>query len=60
VLLPSWLGIWFGVFATWQGILLQVGSVVVVLGSYFLAEHQASRRRSKPREGSQMEASTSV
>jgi high-affinity iron transporter len=42
---PYWLGQWFGLYATWQGILLQIGSAVFVIGSYFLAEHQNKVKR---------------
>lgn len=45
VYLPYWLGRWFGVFATWQGILLQIAAAVFVIGSYFLAEHMNERKR---------------
>jgi high-affinity iron transporter len=34
---PYWLGAWFGVYATWQGIGLQIAAAVFVLGSYYLA-----------------------
>lgn len=43
--LPYWLGRWFGVFATWQGLIAQVASAAFVLGSYFLAERQNHRKR---------------
>jgi high-affinity iron transporter len=49
ILFPAWLGVWFGVFPTWQGLFLQIGSAAFVIGSYYLAEFQASRRREKPR-----------
>lgn len=45
VRLPFWLGQWFGLFATWQGIGLQIAAAVFVIGSYFLAEHQTRTRR---------------
>ncbi len=43
--LPFWVGQWFGVFATWQGIILQFTAAVFVIGSYFLAERQTKSRR---------------
>jgi high-affinity iron transporter len=43
--LPYWMGQWFGLFATWQGILLQIAAAGFVIGSYFLAEHQTKRIR---------------
>jgi high-affinity iron transporter len=46
--LPLWMGQWFGLFATWQGIGFQIASAVFVIGSYFWAEHMnKSRRESK-------------
>lgn len=43
--LPFWAGMWFGVFPTWEGLLLQGSAVVFVLGSYFAAEALKKRRR---------------
>ena len=37
--LPYWTGMWFGLYATWEGIGLQIAAAVFVIGSYFLAEH---------------------
>jgi high-affinity iron transporter len=42
---PFWVGQWFGVFATWQGIGLQIAAAVFVIGSYFLAERANHRKR---------------
>jgi len=36
--LPYWVGMWLGLYPTWEGLLAQVLAVGVVLGSYFLAE----------------------
>jgi FTR1 family protein len=35
--LPTWANSWLGLYATWEGIAAQLGSLLVVLGSYFLA-----------------------
>ena len=35
---PYWLGTWFGVYATWEGLGLQFAVAVFVIGSYYLAE----------------------
>ena len=43
--LPYWMGLWLGVFPTWQGVLAQVAAAVFVLGSYFGAEALRRRRR---------------
>ena len=49
--IPYWMGQWFGLFATWQGIGLQVVAFGFVVGSYFLAEYQAkSHRDSRARQ----------
>jgi high-affinity iron transporter len=49
VYLPYWMGQWFGFFATWQGVVLQVVAGVFVIGSYFVAEHQNKRTREQAR-----------
>ena len=49
VYLPYWMGQWFGVFATWQGIILQFLAAVFVIGSYFLAERQKNHSREQSR-----------
>jgi high-affinity iron transporter len=46
---PYWSGLWFGVFATWEGLILQVTSGGFVVGSYLLAEHFKDRRAAAPR-----------
>jgi high-affinity iron transporter len=43
--LPYWLGVWFGVYGTWQGIAAQTAAFVFVIGSYVLAERQHQRTR---------------
>jgi len=44
MILPYWSGLWFGVYATWEGLLLQVAAAVFVIGSYVLAENLQKRR----------------
>jgi high-affinity iron transporter len=41
---PYWVGMWFGLWATWEGVLLQVAAGTFVIGSYFLAERQKDRK----------------
>ncbi|MFC4426739.1 FTR1 family protein [Deinococcus navajonensis] len=36
--LPGWLGLWLGLHATWEGVVLQALSVAAVIGSFFAAE----------------------
>jgi high-affinity iron transporter len=43
--LPYWAGLWLGVFPTWEGLGAQAAALVVVLGSYVLAEQLRRRRR---------------
>ena len=45
--LPYWAGTWFGLFPTWEGIIVQAAAVAFVVGSYFAAE--AVRRRKRAR-----------
>ncbi|HXQ35485.1 MAG TPA: FTR1 family protein, partial [Anaerolineales bacterium] len=42
--LPYWLGTWFGIYATWEGLGLQFAAAVFVVGSYYLAEGIRRRR----------------
>jgi len=45
---PLWMSRWLGVYGTWEGIACQLGALLVVLGSYFLAREiqvRAPRRR---------------
>ncbi len=38
VVFPYWMGTWFGLHATWEGMFFQAVALVVVLGSYYAAE----------------------
>ena len=42
---PYWAGLWFGLYATWEGLALQTVAGTFVTGSYFLAERLKARRR---------------
>ena len=46
---PYWLGLWFGVFPTWQSVGLQIGAAAFVIGSYVLAEYLKGRTGSRRR-----------
>ncbi len=41
---PYWSGLWFGLYATWEGLALQLAAATFVIGSYVLAEHLQHRR----------------
>ena len=45
--LPYWAGLWLGLFPTWQGLVAQATALVLVLGSYVLAEQLRGRRRAR-------------
>ena len=47
--LPYWAGLWFGVYATWEGVLLQLAAGAFTIGSYFLAE-RLHKRQHAPNE----------
>ena len=36
--LPYWLGTWFGIYPTWEGLGFQFAALIFVVGSYYLAE----------------------
>lgn len=46
--IPYWMGQWFGLFATWEGIILQIAAATFVIGGYFLAEHHNKQHRQRP------------
>jgi high-affinity iron transporter len=41
---PYWLGVWFGVYPTWETIGAQVLAAVFVIGSYFVAQEVRVKR----------------
>jgi high-affinity iron transporter len=49
--LHYWLGLWFGLYATWEGVSLQVAAAAFVIGSYVLAERQRTEGRKQTAEG---------
>lgn len=42
---PYWAGMWFGLYATWEGLALQAVAGAVVIGSYLLAEGMKKHNR---------------
>ena len=44
--LPYWLGTWFGIHPTWEGLGLQFAAAAFVIGSYYLAEGMRKHRLS--------------
>ncbi|MFN4294348.1 MAG: FTR1 family protein [Thermoflexales bacterium] len=46
--LPYWFGIWFGTYATVEGLALQTAAAAFVIGSFFLARHLQMRRAFAP------------
>ena len=49
--LPYWLGTWFGVYPTWEGLLFQFTAMTFVVGSYYLAEGMRKHRLSSASRG---------
>jgi high-affinity iron transporter len=45
--IPYWLGLWFGLFPTWESFGFQAAAAGFVIGSYYLAEFQHKRERSQ-------------
>lgn len=43
--MPYLLGVWLGLFPTWERLLTQFTAVIAVVGSYFVAEHAQRRSR---------------
>jgi len=42
--IPFWLGTWFGVYPTWEGIVLQFIGGFYVIGTYYLAEGMRKKK----------------
>jgi len=62
ITLPYWLGTWFGLYATWEGISLQFAAAAFVIGSYLLAERHTHtpQRRSSDHTGRQTSSITTA
>jgi high-affinity iron transporter len=45
---PYWMGLWFGLFPTWEGIIGQVLAAAFVIGSYYAAERLRHRKARTP------------
>lgn len=43
LVVPYWTGVWFGIFATWQGLIAQAITLGVVVGSYYVSELKNAR-----------------
>lgn len=43
-IIPDWMGMWFAVFPNVEGLMGQTVASVLVLGSYFMSEHQVRSR----------------
>jgi high-affinity iron transporter len=41
---PGWVGLWLALFPTVEGVVAQLLAALLVIGSYFLAEHVRVRR----------------
>lgn len=48
--LPYWLGTWFGIYPTWEGVSFQFAAMVFVVGSYYLAEGLRKQRIFSPKQ----------
>jgi high-affinity iron transporter len=48
--LPNWMGAWLGIYNTWQSMMGQMLSIVLVLGTWRLARWRAKRAGKKRRE----------
>jgi high-affinity iron transporter len=58
--LPGWVGLWFAVFPTLEGILAQALAAALVIGSYFLAEHVRVRRPRARGEAERLEPASDL
>ena len=56
VSLPYWMGLWLGLFPTWETLCGQGAAALFVIGSYYLAEYQ-QKQRVRSRGQNQMDRS---
>jgi high-affinity iron transporter len=54
--IPYWMGLWLGLFPTWEGIGLQITAAAFVIGSYYLAEYLREREYKKVQQRTTMSA----
>ncbi|MBK9925510.1 MAG: FTR1 family protein [Anaerolineales bacterium] len=47
---PYWLGTWFGVYPTWEGVVLQFIGGFYVIGTYYLAEAMRKKKIFAPKQ----------
>lgn len=47
---PYWMGLWFGLYPTWESIGAQGAAAVFVIGSYYLAKYKQKRDRQARRK----------
>ena len=52
---PYWLGLWFGVFPTWETLGAQALAALFVIGSYFVAQELKVKRPQRRRAGAPRE-----
>jgi len=45
--IPSWAGIWFGIYPSWEGLLAPFMVIVYIGGAWLFVKVQAIRERSK-------------
>jgi high-affinity iron transporter len=57
---PYWAGLWFGVFPTWETLGAQVGALVFVVGSYYLAQELKVKRPQRRAAAGDPEAQAEV
>jgi len=50
IALPRWVGLWFALFPTVEGIAAQALAAALVIGSYLLAEYVRVKRPRRPAE----------
>ncbi len=58
--IPYWMGLWFGIFPTWEGIGLQIAAAAFVIGSYYLAEFLREREREELRRKRSLNKSATI
>jgi high-affinity iron transporter len=48
--IPTWMGMWFAVFPTYETMVAQLLAAILVVGSYYAASHVRRRARADSRD----------
>jgi high-affinity iron transporter len=60
ITVPTWMGMWLGLYPTWEGVGLQIAAAAFVIGSYYWAEHLLHAKRPQGTQAQTVEVRNSA